>query len=184
MTATLTVSSTARHALSTLGSLFEYPSAEYPGRVAGLQMLLEDIDSNAAQALERFVAETADFDLSAIETIYTTTFDLGASCLPYLGAHLFEPESRDRARLMVGLRMTYRNGGHESDTELPDHVAEVLGFAPKYDSQEWLDLLRLVLAPALAKMEALLRDSTNPYRHLIDVASHLCRVATAEESES
>ena len=184
MTTTLTVLGTARDALATLGVLFEYPNDDYAGHLSGLQMLLEEVDMQASQALKRFVLETAELDLSALETLYTTTFDLGASCLPYVGAHLFEPESRDRARLMVGLRMSYRKGGYESETELPDHLAEVLRFAPKYESQEWTDLLRLVLSPALAKMGGLLKNSSNPYRHLIEVASHLCRAAAVEDSES
>jgi nitrate reductase assembly molybdenum cofactor insertion protein NarJ len=80
---------------------------------------------------------------------------------------------------MVGLRMSYRRAGDADAAELPDHVAEVMGFASRFDDEEWRDLVPLVLAPALAKMDALLRPTSNPYRHLIAAARQLSETGGA-----
>ncbi|HEV2720242.1 MAG TPA: molecular chaperone TorD family protein [Thermoanaerobaculia bacterium] len=109
-----------------------------------------------------------------LQAIYTSTFDLAPACSPYLGTHLFGDDSRDRARLMVGLR-----GAGVRGQELPDHIAEVLAFAPKFSDEEWRELVPLVLEPALRKMDALLRETTNPYRHAVAEALALCRGETS-----
>lgn len=105
-----------------------------------------------------------------LQPVYTATFDLAPSCSPYLGTHLFGDDSRDRVRLMIGLRRAGMNGN-----ELPDHVAEVLAFAPRFSEEEWRDLVPLVLEPALAKMDEILRDTANPYREVVAEALALCR---------
>lgn len=109
-----------------------------------------------------------------LQAIYTTTFDLAPSCSPYLGTHLFGDDSRDRARLMLGLR-----GAGVQGSELPDHIAEVLAFAPRFGDDEWRELVPLVLEPALQKMDALLRETANPYRHAVAEALALCREETS-----
>jgi nitrate reductase molybdenum cofactor assembly chaperone NarJ/NarW len=109
-----------------------------------------------------------------LQAVYTATFDLAPSCSPYLGTHLFGDESRDRARLMLGLR-----GAGIEGKELPDHIAEVLAFAPRFSEEEWRELVPLVLEPALAKMDELLRGGANPYRHAVAEALALCRGETS-----
>ena len=110
-----------------------------------------------------------------LQAVYTTTFDLGPSCSPYLGVHLFSEEGRDRARLMVGLKLAYRRGGKLPSAELPDHISEVLAFAPHFGDEEWADLVRLVLIPALTKMNDILGPTSNPYRLAVAAAAALCR---------
>jgi nitrate reductase assembly molybdenum cofactor insertion protein NarJ len=113
-------------------------------------------------------------DARDLQSIYTATFDLAPSCSPYLGTHLFGDDSRDRARLMVGLRAAGVAG-----EELPDHIAEVLAFAPRFSEEEWRELVPLVIEPALAKMDALLRETSNPYRNAVAEALALCRGETS-----
>lgn len=174
----------ARQAISMLAPLFLYPRDDYAFHLDLAREAASGADSDADRSLDRFGRAIAEVDLPTLETVYTRTFDLGASCLPYLGAHLFDPESRDRARLMVGLRMTYRNSGYESEGELPDHIAEVLRFTSGFDVQEWSELVRLVLVPALTKMEKILESTTNPFRHLVSATGDLCRAAAIEGGAS
>lgn len=122
--------------------------------------------------LEAFAAEMSVLDLSEQQATYTSTFDLGPSCTPYLGIHIFGDENPDRARLMVGLKLAYKRLGIESSSELPDHVAEVLAFAEREDVEERDELRQFVLVPALTKMNDILSPTTNPYRHLVAAALH------------
>ena len=124
-----------------------------------------------AALASRFRYPDSDRDLQAV---YTTTFDLAPSCSPYLGTHLFADDSGDRARLMIGLRAAGVGGD-----ELPDHIAEVLAHAPKFREEEWSELVPLVLVPALTRMDALLRETANPYRHAVAEALALCRGETS-----
>ena len=77
---------------------------------------------------------------------------------------------------MVGLRMRY---GAEEASELPDHIAEVFGFAEEFYEEEWNDLRELVVKPALEAMNAILNPTSNPYRHLIAAVNALCEPPAA-----
>lgn len=120
--------------------------------------------------LAAFAKEMATLDLAQQQSTYTSTFDLAPSCSPYTGIHLFGEENRDRARLMVGLKLAYQRVGMDSNGELPDHIAEVLAFADRKDAVEHQELIDFVLLPALTKMNAILAPTKNPYRHLVAAA--------------
>lgn len=142
-----------------LAELFRYPDAPL------------NVCPNGDAELEAFAREIAALDRGQLEATYTSTFDLAPSCSPYLGAHLFGDEGPERGRLLIGLRGSYANAGVDFDeSELPDHIAEVLAFAAHEEAEEWADLVRLILVPALTKMDELVRGSSNPYRHLIAAA--------------
>lgn len=154
--------SASREQFVVLSQLFRYPEKQAHGQELPVE----------TPALGSFFRETSTLDLGTLQATYTSTFDLAPACSPYLGDHLFGEEHRDRARLLVGLRNAYSRIGWKG-SDLPDHIAEVLAFAPHYDEAEWRELGALVLIPALRKMCAVLSDSTNPYRHVVDAAMQL-----------
>lgn len=139
-----------------LAPLFRYPGEEFAKRVGEAQRFVP--------AVGLFADATSGMERELLQTVYSATFDLGPSCSPYLGSHVFGDESPGRAGLMIGLRM--KGIGRN---ELPDHVAEVLENAALFEEEEWNELEQLVLLPALTKMEALLAES-NPYRLLVAAA--------------
>jgi nitrate reductase assembly molybdenum cofactor insertion protein NarJ len=141
--------------LELLAPLLRYPDDAYLARVETAQ---KDFPIDA------FREAIGGFAVAHLQAIYTNTFDLAPSCSPYLGIHLFGEEGRERAALMLGLRSC---GVAADGRELPDHLAEVLEHAGRFDGEEWTDLRELVLKPALARMEGLLASTPNPYRHLI-----------------
>ncbi len=139
-----------------LAPLFRYPDEAFPKRIEEARL--------AVPAIESFARATDGVGRDALQTVYTSTFDLAASCSPYLGSHVFGDESPSRAGLMLGLRMK-----GIGSSELPDHIAEVLEHAADFEADEWREFTQLVLLPALTKMETLLATS-NPYRHLVAAA--------------
>jgi nitrate reductase delta subunit len=163
-----------------LAELFRYPDGSFSHRLDVAQRVLcED------GALDAFAVETSSLGTPELEATYTSTFDLAPSCSPYLGAHLFGSEDRDRGRLLLGLRSSCQRAGVDvDDRELPDHIAHVLQLAAHEEQEEWPDLVRLILVPALEKMEALVAPSTNPYRHLIAAAHHAGEVALCRGGQS
>lgn len=182
MSATTSDAATIRVAFEIMGQLFRYPDESFG---EGLAEALNAFTgaSPASEALERFAEEIVILDRAAQQASYTATFDRAPSCSPFLGAHLFGGEAPERARLVEKLRESYRRGGIDADAiERPDHIAEVLAFAEHFEDDEWLELGRLVLTPALAKMDAILAPTANPYRHLVAAARHLAAEAFAKDS--
>lgn len=163
--------------IKAIGDLFRYPDESFGERLAeGLSVFRGETE--ASQALERFAEGIVVLGRATQQATYTGTFDVAPACSPYLGAHLFGAETPERVRLMIRLRDCYRRGGIDGDSiELPDHVAEVLSLAERYEDDEWLDLGRQVFEPALATMSALLAPTSNPYRHLVAAARHLAAEA-------
>jgi nitrate reductase delta subunit len=173
-----------RDALRSIAPLFAWPDDDYELRLERARASVPRADRRAAKAFDDFTREIGSLARSAREMTYTSTFDLAPSCSPYLGIQVFGDNGRERSRLMVGLRASYTAAGHELHGELPDHLALVLAYGPDFEREEWSDLLRLILEPALGTMEGLLSGTTNPYRHLISAARRLTRAAADEEKNA
>ena len=169
-----------REALRSVAPLFAWPTGEYQQHLENARLLIARADRRAAKAFDEFARGINALGLSARETTYTSTFDLAPSCSPYLGIQIFGDNGRERSRLMVGLRASYTAAGHDLRGELPDHLSLVLAYGPDFEDEEWSDLLRLILDPALQQMERLLEGGSNPYRHLISAARRLVRAAREE----
>jgi nitrate reductase assembly molybdenum cofactor insertion protein NarJ len=145
------------HKFAALAPLFRYPDQNFHRKLDEAKRLVPPV--------EHFAGAVAGVPLDSLQALYTSTFDFAPSCSPYLGAHVFGPDAPERSRLLVGLRT--RGVG---STELPDHVYEVLASATRLPEEEWRDLQTLIVIPGLRKMDALLRSTSNPYRHLIAAA--------------
>lgn len=171
-----------RIAVAALGPLLAYPRRErFATDLARAEgRLLEAEAAEAAEALEAFERGAVRRSFDELEDLYTRTFDLTPVCVPFLSVHLFGQESFRRARLMTGLEEAYRKAGHDRGTELPDHLAVVLGAAEVFADDEWEELVEQVLARPLARMKGAL-DAKNPYRHLLEAVRLALGVAEVPE---
>jgi nitrate reductase assembly molybdenum cofactor insertion protein NarJ len=178
-----------RRAVAALGPLLAYPRRErFATDLARAEgRLLEAGAAEAAEALEAFERAAARRSFDELEDLYTRTFDLTPVCAPFLSVHLFGQESFRRARLMAGLEETYRRAGYDRGTELPDHLAVVLGAAEVFADDEWEELVEQVLARPLARMKGALSGGPangpprNPYRHLLEAVRLALGVAEVPE---
>jgi len=121
----------------------------------------------AAAALDRFVEQARELGPDRLLETHGRTFELAPACVPYLSVHLFGENSFQRARLMAGLAEAHAGAGFDPGPELPDHLAVVLRFAPRMDPEEWRELVRFCLLPALPAMARGLEGGDNPYRHAL-----------------
>lgn len=99
---------------------------------------------------------------------YVRTFDVTPRTSLYLSVHLFGEESFKRAELMAGLKGAYQRHGHQDDVELPDHLAIVLRRNGCFGAEEWAQLERHCLRPALPLMIRILSEEDNPYALVLD----------------
>lgn len=130
----------------------------------------------AGRDMRRFMKDIREMQLSELEELYTTTFDLSPVVVPYVG-HLAYGDSYERGTFMADLRGAMRTADVDPGMELPDHLDPILRYLDATD--EPIGSLEPILVPAITKMQKSLKKSNakNPYLHVL-AAAH----AVAEES--
>ncbi len=139
--------------LDLLADILDYPAGHPDEKVEECASLISAGIPEAAEHLRLFQSSVRGVSAARLEEIYTVTFDLEASCHPYVGYHLFG-ESYQRSTFLVGLKERYREWGFEiSETELPDRLSVMLRFlAVSGDEQQRQEIMSEGLLPALGKM--------------------------------
>ncbi|HET7826922.1 MAG TPA: nitrate reductase molybdenum cofactor assembly chaperone [Anaeromyxobacter sp.] len=162
-----------RLACAALCELLSYPRDDL-GPLARRLAAIAGRGTAEAAALSRFAAAVEAFPPGAIEELYTSTFDVEPACVPYVGVQLLGDGDTLRGLLLAKLAELYAHEGYTPREELPDHVAEVLGFlAVAAPGAARDDLVRDGLLPALGKMVDALEERGNPYREVLAAAREL-----------
>jgi nitrate reductase molybdenum cofactor assembly chaperone NarJ/NarW len=162
-----------RLACAALCELLTYPRAEV-GPLARRAAAIAGPGTAESAALARFAAAVEAMPPGAIEELFTSTFDVEPACVPYVGVQLLGDGETLRGLLLAKIAELYAREGYRPREELPDHVAEVLGYlavarpGPARD-----DLVRDGLLPALDKMIDALDERGNPYRDVLAAAREL-----------
>lgn len=163
-----------------VAAALEHPQPGLLEEVAEARDLLQAAGrTGAAAALSRFLEEARALGPERLQEVHGRTFELAPSCVLYLSVHLFGDGSFRRARLMAGLAEAYARAGFDRGGELPDHLGLVLRFAPQMDGEEWRELVRFCLVPALPAMAAGLEGGDNPYRHVLEAVRCLLEPGTS-----
>lgn len=137
---------------------FEYPSEEWINFVKNCEFT----DTN----LNTFKERVNQLSLSALEEIYTRTFDLQAICYPYAGYQLFGEDYR-RGEFMAKLKDVYRASGFVSpEDELPDHIGVIFKYLSHNPDDEVI--VEECLIPVFEKfLESFKETTDNPYYFLL-----------------
>jgi len=166
-----------RRVYDLLSRILGYPGPELGRGVEACIGLLQPANPEAAASLARFGTFVDETPLGRLEEIYTSTFDLGAVCCPYVGYQVFG-NSYKRGFFLSQLNEEYRRRGFTVEAELAhelsDHLAVLLRFLQTLeDEEEAGELIADCLRPSLGKMDAALAAKGNPYR---DVLQAILRV--------
>jgi nitrate reductase delta subunit len=146
--------------------LLSYPDATVRQQAADCAAQLRELDSAAADPMQRFAAYLAGQEAARLEELFTATFDLQPVCHPYVG-YLLCGESQQRTLLLIRLQQLYQQHGFELGSELPDHLATLLRFVGTVDDRACCqELIRDGLLPALEKLAEGL-TAEQPYAELI-----------------
>lgn len=141
-----------RRLLPLFAAMLSYPKAGVAAAGRACAAELAPREPQAAALVEGFAAFAGETSRGGLEEAYTATFDLNATCHPYVGYHLFG-ESYKRSVFLVRLKEHCRACGIELGTELPDHVAVVLSLLTALSDAELTDeLIAEALLPALDRM--------------------------------
>lgn len=158
ITATESIRTPANDAMSNyeeLSKLFEYPHTE-----AACEDWLSVCRSIAAtlpfavNVIEPFAEFIRNSTLTEIQELFLRSFDVQAITTLDIGYILFG-EDYKRGELLVNLNREHREAGNVCETELSDHLPNVLRLIPKIQDAELREeLVQVLVIPAMEKMIA------------------------------
>ena len=125
--------------------------------------------------------------LSALQEDYVACFDFNPRGSLYLGHHL-HGDNQKKAAFMIGIKQEFgRHDFSPEGNELPDHLAQLLGFLAHLERRGEDGYRRQFIAetvlPGLGKMGATKPAARQPaWQALIDTAQKLCSADCEEVS--
>ncbi len=156
-----------REILEIFAALLEYPCGDETDAASRGAAALSADFPDAAALLEEVRLSFALSSRDRAEEIFTATFDLQATCAPYVGFHLFG-EGYKRRVFLSGMSALYASRGFSPGGELPDHLAVVLRFlANSAPDEQTREIVEDGLIPALSKMIDKFGDAGNPYGNIL-----------------
>jgi nitrate reductase delta subunit len=142
-----------QHLYHLFAELLDYPRADLTEAARECQSLVSLRNSEATALLDEFRAFAETTPVERLQEVYSVTFDLDASCHPYVGYYLFG-ETYKRSVFLLGLKERFKPHGFTApENELPDHLVVLLRFLAVCDDTGMVgDIVEEALLPALARM--------------------------------
>ena len=135
-----------------IASLFEYPDAAFPERVAQVKAFLDGAYPTAAEALGKFLEYLPADDPVAMQELFTRSFDVQAIATLDLGYVLFGDDYK-RGELLANLNREHIAANNDCGTELADHLPNLLRLMSVLRDEELIeDLAYAIVGPALLEM--------------------------------
>lgn len=138
----------------TFASFLSYPNEETLIKVEAAQEFLNHNYPDAAQRMTEFTEFARIVPLWKWEEIYTRTFDVQAITTLDVGYVLFGDDYK-RGELLVNLSKEHTKAGNDCETELADHLPNLLRLLNNVTDKDFKDdLIYLIIKPALKKIIA------------------------------
>jgi nitrate reductase assembly molybdenum cofactor insertion protein NarJ len=135
-----------------IASLFEYPDAGYPERVAQIRVFLDEEYPKAAEQLGKFLEYLPANDVIAMQELFTRSFDVQAIATLDLGYVLFGDDYK-RGELLANLNREHVDARNDCGTELADYLPNILRLMSVLRDEELIeDLAYAIVGPALLEM--------------------------------
>ncbi|MFA7421596.1 MAG: hypothetical protein WCZ90_18075 [Melioribacteraceae bacterium] len=134
--------------------LFNYPNKELLIRVNDTREFINTNYPDAVASMTEFAEFAKSSDIRKWEEIYTRTFDVQAITTLDVGYVLFGDDYK-RGELLVHLSKEHKNAGNDCETELADHLPNILRLLGKLKDDDFKDdLIYFIVKPALKKIIA------------------------------
>lgn len=136
-----------------LADLFEYPDAHFPARVQKVQDFLDENHPEEGQTLKPFTEFCKKATMVEMEELYTRSFDVQALTTLDIGYILFGDDYK-RGEMLVNLNREHRDAGTRFlNTELSDHLPNVLRLLPRMtDAVVRDEFAERMVGPAVMRM--------------------------------
>ncbi len=137
---------------SQLAGLFYYPESGYSETVKNVQAFLDLQYPEAGAELEVFTNFVSNASQLELEELFTRSFDVQAITTLDLGYVLFGDDYK-RGAVLVNLNREHREVGIECNSELADHLPNILRLLHKMRKPELrAELVDKIIAPAIRKI--------------------------------
>ncbi len=138
---------------SQLSKLFLYPqNDEYRSEMLKIEHYLMESNPGAALALKPFIDFVERSSIVEMQELFLRSFDVQAITTLDIGFILFG-EDYKRGKLLVHLNEEHRKAGNDCETELSDHLPNLLRLLPKMQDEEMrAEIAIFLLLPAVEKM--------------------------------
>ncbi len=150
-----------RKQLEALAALLTYPGNDYAAAAENAAAF----SGSAAPSLPAFATEVRRMSLTALQELYTGTFDLQPACALDLGWHLVG-EDYQRGLLLARMRRELRAYGIAETRELPDHLSHALFLLGRMEPAQAEEFAAAIVVPAVEQMLRLM-PSENVFRGLL-----------------
>jgi nitrate reductase molybdenum cofactor assembly chaperone len=151
-----------------LAALLEYPGADWAERLALCRDCLSVEKPELLPLFTEFWRRATALPASALQELYTQTFDLNPVAALEIGYHLFG-ENYKRGLFLAQLRETEAQYALDEPRQLPDYLPTLLRLLTRLDDQELReDLIAECLLPAIGKMKTVLKSKENLYAPLVE----------------
>lgn len=139
-------------AYDAVARLFHYPDERYKSILEKACNVLAESYPMAAEELVSFNEYCAQATLIEIQELYLRSFDVQAITTLDLGFVMFGDDYK-RGQLLVHLNREHREAGNNIETELADHLPNVLRLLPRMADRELAaELVQRLIGPAIWKM--------------------------------
>jgi nitrate reductase delta subunit len=157
-----------------LSRLLSYPDSHTVQNAELLYVVLQSELPEAARRIAAFGTYAEHHDLSELEEIYTSTFDINPACALEVGWHLFG-EEYSRGLFLVRMREELRKFNLPESTELTDHLTHVLAVVASMSEEQAGRFVKACVQPAVEKMRLALSEKDSPYGDVIDCLAIVLR---------
>jgi nitrate reductase molybdenum cofactor assembly chaperone len=167
--------------LGLFAALLDYPRSDVARTARECRALIAPQSAEAAALLGEFAAFAERTPHDTLEEVFTGTFDLNASCHPYVGYHMFG-EAYKRSAFLLELKERFRQQRFDAGVELQDHLPVMLRFMSlNPDAELTNEIARDALLPTLEPMtDELVPESVDPEApHALDIGDDYRRLLQA-----
>ena len=158
--------------------ILDYPDTGLPRIAHNCAIHLGESFPEIAKPVRKFADFVNSQSLTALEELYTQTFDITPNASLYMGYHLFGETPR-RSEFLIHLTEAYKAHSFSCGIELADHLGIMLRFLSVAEDPEFtLPLLEECILPTLEKTEKSLKKDDSEYALVIGALRDFLRQVT------
>lgn len=158
---------TVRRSYTLLARWLDYPDEGHAARLREALPELERWSPVAGAKLAGFLARVEVGGATALEELFTRTFDINPACTLELGWILYGQDYA-RGAFLVKMRRLLAEHGIQESGELPDHLTHVLRLLDRFTSEAAAAFVAAEVLPGISKMREGFQDAENPYAEVIE----------------
>ncbi|MBI2996594.1 MAG: molecular chaperone TorD family protein [Candidatus Melainabacteria bacterium] len=171
-----------------LAELLEYPQDGFCNLLNSCETMLNNFDNEVKEIknlFNKFSSFVKENSKEKLQELYVKTFELNPACTPYIGVHIFGEDGYKRGTLMTRLKQAYKENNLNNNSELPDHISQILKLASSLNDKDKYNTLlaECVIHPINLMLKELenKNNNSNPYKYLLTAIKKIAELSIVKE---